>query len=347
MLTLNVELPPTASLSIAKSANPPDTSVRPGQAFAYTIVARNTGGAQATGVVISDTLPAGVGLVSASAVGGTLSSFTPLNVVASTLPAGGAITVTLQVTVTADISGTTLNNQASLASNETGTLFSQVVSHQVMTYTQGTVFLPILLNNWSPPPPNVDLVVQSVRFVPATPGLGALYHVEVIIRNDGSDTISSDFFVELYLNPSQNPPSVGQAWWDLSRSGASYPDKTCREDLTCYGRAWRVTADLGPGATLTLSTDPALNPHNADYDRWPAAGAVYAGSHTPILVLADSFGAVAETNESNNLSGELNVTGRAQGAGAGSALTGPSPLPPTSLPGPHPVLPPSIGDRPQ
>jgi uncharacterized repeat protein (TIGR01451 family) len=345
--TIDVELPPTPSMTIVKTASPPGGTLRPGQTLDYMIVARNTGGAQATGVVISDTLPAGVGLVSASAVGGTINSFTPLNVVRSDLPAGQAITVTVQVTVTAQISGTMLNNQASVVSNETAARFSQVVSHQVITNTQGTVFLPIVLNNWSPPPPDVDLVVQSVRFVPTTPTIGSLYHLEVVIRNEGNDAVSQDFFVELYLNPSQNPPSVGQAWWDFSQSGANYPYMSCRVDTTCYGRAWRVTSDLGPGATLTLSTDPALNPHNASYDRWPAAGAAYTDRHTPIIVLADSFGAVVETDEGNNLSNELNVAGQAPGAGAAGITSAPSPVPPPALPGPHPILPPDVGGRPE
>jgi uncharacterized repeat protein (TIGR01451 family) len=345
MRTLDVELPPTPSMTIVKTASPPGVNVRPGQTVDYRIVARNAGGAPATGVVISDTLPVGVGLVSASAAGGTINGFTPLNVVTSTLPAGEAITVTVRVTVTAQISGTMLNNQASVASDQTLTLLSQVVSHRVITNTAGPVFLPILLNNWSPPPPDVDLVVQSLRFVPTAPTLGSLYHLEVVIRNDGNEALSQDFFVELYLNPSQNPPSVGQAWWDLSQSGDNYPYMSCREDTTCYGRAWRVTTDLGPGATLTLSTDPALNPHNADYDRWPTAGAAYTVRHTPIIVLVDSFGAVVETDETNNLSNELNVTGQAPGAGAAGITSAPPRVPPPALAGPHPILPPSVGGR--
>jgi uncharacterized repeat protein (TIGR01451 family) len=84
MRTLDVELPPTPSMTIVKTASPPGVNVRPGQTVDYRIVARNAGGAPATGVVISDTLPVGVGLVSASAAGGTINGFTPLNVVTST-----------------------------------------------------------------------------------------------------------------------------------------------------------------------------------------------------------------------------------------------------------------------
>jgi hypothetical protein len=106
-----------------------------------------------------------------------------------------------------------------------------------------------------------------------------------------------------------------------------------------------VTTDLGPGATLTLSTDPALNPHDANYDRWPAAGAAYTVRHTPIIVLVDSFGAVGETDEGNNLSNELNVTGQAPGADAAGITPAPARVPPPPLPGPHPILPPSAGGR--
>jgi uncharacterized repeat protein (TIGR01451 family) len=312
VVTLNVALEPRPSLSITKTATPPGGDVRPGQSLNYTVVARNTGGAEATGVVISDTLPAGVTLVSRSASGGTITSDAPLRVTGS-LPAGEAITLSIEVAVTSEVSGTLLSNQASVDSNETLPASSQVVSHRVVTNT-GTVFLPIILNNWTdttpPAPPDVNLVIDSLSFVGSPPvNDGDKYHLQVVVRNAGPDPVTTDFWVDLYLNP-VSTPAPNQPWQNLSQSGVDGVSK-CPSDPTCYGRAWLVTADLAPGASVTLSTQAAADWR---YDRWPVEGVPYASSrHNPMVALVDSwgfaYGAVSESNEGDNLSSFLSGSG--------------------------------------
>jgi uncharacterized repeat protein (TIGR01451 family) len=312
VVTLNVALEPRPSLSITKTATPPGGDVRPGQSLNYTVVARNTGGAEATGVVISDTLPAGVTLVSRTASGGTITSDAPLRVTGS-LPAGEAITLSIEVAVTSEVSGTLLSNQASVDSNETELVLSQVVSHRVVTNT-GTVFLPIVLNNWTdttpPAPPDVNLVIDNISFVGSPPvNDGDKYHLQVVVRNMGPDPVTTDFWVDLYLNPASTP-APNQPWQNLSQSGVGGVGN-CPGDDTCYGRAWLVTADLAPGASVTLSTQAATDWR---YDRWPAEGVPYVSSrHNPMVALVDSwgfaYGAVSESNEEDNLSSFLSGSG--------------------------------------
>jgi uncharacterized repeat protein (TIGR01451 family) len=340
VVTLNVALEPRPSLSITKTATPPGGDVRPGQSLNYTVVARNTGGAEATGVVISDTLPVGVTLVSRTASGGTITSDAPLRVTGSLL-AGEAITLSVEVAVTSEVSGTLLSNQASVDSNETVPAFSQVVSHRVVTNT-GTVFLPIVLNNWTdttpPAPPDVNLVIDSISFVGSPPANdGDKYHLQVVVRNAGPDAVTTDFWVDLYLNP-VSTPAPNQPWQNLSQSGVGGVSN-CPGDPTCYGRAWLVTTDLAPGASVTLSTQAAADWR---YDRWPAEGVPYASSrHNPMVALVDSwgfaYGAVSESNEGDNLSSFLSGSGlRSSEFTLGLPASGIPAWPPGSL---RPALP--------
>ncbi len=327
---LYVEVPPTPLLTIAKQANPPTGNVRFGQTITYTLIARNLGQGEATGVVISDTLPGGVGMVSRTTSAGTITSDTPLNVTAASLPGGGIVTVTVQVTVTEGVSGTMLYNQASVVSNETAPEFSSMVSHRVITSTGSKVFLPIIFNNWSdtsqPGPTNANLIIESIDFVGGAPAQdGDRYHVQVVVRNIGTESVTQDFWVDLYLNP-VSTPTPNQPWQSLSGSGSDGVI-LCPYDATCYGRAWYVTTDLGPGGTVTLSTQM---PPDQRYDRWPAEGVPYVESrHNPIVALVDSwgnsYGAVYENDETDNLSTPI--------SGAGAALAGPGIAPPTLAPG--------------
>jgi uncharacterized repeat protein (TIGR01451 family) len=314
VVTLNVDPAPTPSLTITKTAYPSGGNVRPGQVLNYTLVAHNTGGAEATGVVISDTLPAGLGLVSASAAGANISSYAPLNAVSEILPAGQAITVSLHMTVTAEISGTRLNNQASVDSNETDIVFSSLVSHRVISNTRGIVFLPIASKNQGgttpPTPTDANLRIIDIGFVGgAVPSQDQTYHVYVVVGNTGTQAVTEDFWVDLYLNP-VTTPQLNHPWQNLSQSGTQGVSQ-CPGDPTCYGRAWQVTSDLAPNAVITLTTQM---PVDQRYDRWPADGAPYAGRHSPIMALVDSwgttsYGAVYENNETDNLSGAISGAG--------------------------------------
>lgn len=114
---LIIRIQPLYDVALAKIAEPPDgATVRPGERITYTLVLTNGGAADASGLVLTDTLPAGVSYVpgSASAAPGLnlLATPPPALVFTGTLPAGNALTATFRVTVSSVPSGTLLVNGA-------------------------------------------------------------------------------------------------------------------------------------------------------------------------------------------------------------------------------------------
>jgi uncharacterized repeat protein (TIGR01451 family) len=330
-------------LAVTKAADPPSgTAISAGQMITYVITITNTGTA-ATGFVLTDATPANASYVSGSASASSWAAIAgqnPLVVTAANFGAGQTLTATFAVT--ANGSGR-VTNQATTDSDQTAPQDSNIVNHPLAGAGGGNVYLPIIMRNWDgatpPQPPNVDLVIRSINFVSAPPITGTVYDVQVVVQNVGTGTVPSGFFVELYLNPS-GIPSVGDSWQELSRSAGGPCIVGGLLDQNCYGRAWQVPAGLGPGATLTLNTaDLPLT----SFDHWPSGAVTYYRRHSPIIAFADSFGAVVEANEANNLS--IQLIGTALGADAVPSLL-PAPIlrPASSLPRPHPTLPPIGGD---
>lgn len=151
---LNIDPASAPVLSITKLSDPADgNTVSPGDTIVYNLVVSNSGTAAATGMVITDDLHAGVGFVTGSITptgsgpvdtGGGVITFT-----VSSLGIGNSVTATIEVTVTAEISGTVITNTAR-GSDATGNFGpSNMVSHQVITGTgsSGDVFLPIIIKD--------------------------------------------------------------------------------------------------------------------------------------------------------------------------------------------------------
>src|SRR6185436_7806028 len=101
----------SADLSIVK-ADSPDPVVA-GNTLTYTLVVANTGPSNATGVVVTDILPAGVNFVSATPV--QSSGPNPLVWNLGLLNAGASTTLTVAVTVNSGTSGV-ITNTASVGS---------------------------------------------------------------------------------------------------------------------------------------------------------------------------------------------------------------------------------------
>jgi uncharacterized repeat protein (TIGR01451 family) len=126
-----VTIPPRVDLAVAKAgagevtvpSDPPGTAVVPnlvsaGRRLTYTLSVDNAGPSTATGVVLTDTLPAGVSLVSTS---GASCSPTPPGVVCDLpdLAMGAGIVLTIVVDVDADVAdGSALINAATVTSVE-------------------------------------------------------------------------------------------------------------------------------------------------------------------------------------------------------------------------------------
>jgi uncharacterized repeat protein (TIGR01451 family) len=104
--------PASADLSITKTTAA--TSVMPGGTLTYTITVANAGPSAATGVVVSDTLPAGTQFVSATPSQGSCSGTTTVTCNLGTINNGANATITLQTLVTATTG--TISNSATVTS---------------------------------------------------------------------------------------------------------------------------------------------------------------------------------------------------------------------------------------
>jgi len=156
--------PPTADVAVTKTGA---TTVLPNGTVAYTIVASNSGPGTAAAVVVTDTLPAGVSVVSVSH-GATLSG-SVLTWPAVSLPPGSAITYAL--VVRAPTTGSSFTNVVAATSptpdpNPTNNDGSASTARVTTTIT-----------------PTADLVASKVGPATATPGAPVTYAITV--RNDG------------------------------------------------------------------------------------------------------------------------------------------------------------------
>jgi len=109
----------TVDVGITKTASVQSVSV--GQSFSYQLVVTNNGPGTATGVTVTDLLPANFSLTSASSTQGSCSGTTTVTCNVGTLVNGAAITVTLTGTVTGQGS---LTNTATVSLNESDSVMS-------------------------------------------------------------------------------------------------------------------------------------------------------------------------------------------------------------------------------
>ncbi|HET7844277.1 MAG TPA: Calx-beta domain-containing protein, partial [Xanthomonadales bacterium] len=164
--TTNVASP--SALSATKTASGPRT---PGSTLTYTIVVRNTGASAQNdnpGNELTDVLPAGLSLVSATASSGTAVATTATNTVTwnGAIAAGGSVTITITAVIVAG-PGTTIANQATVSfdGDGNGTNESTVVTDDPGT---GTALDP------------TGIIVQQILAVPANTPLGLLVLVFAI-----------------------------------------------------------------------------------------------------------------------------------------------------------------------
>ena len=107
------KLTPAPDVVVTMSDAPDPVSF--GSNLTYTITVRNTGELPATGVTLTDTLPAGATLVSANSTAGTCSGTTTITCGFGTLTPGVRVTVTIVITPPAG----TITNTATATLNET------------------------------------------------------------------------------------------------------------------------------------------------------------------------------------------------------------------------------------
>lgn len=144
------------------------------------------------------------------------------------------------------------------ASNHTRDLNSAELYAPFSVRSPARVYLPLMSSFWAAP----DLEVRSLA--------AADDNLLVTLHNTGNAPVTDEFWVDLYINPSQAPSQVNQTW----------------QMLSAYGAVWGVTTPalpLEPGGVITLTL--------GDEYYWPVfshiSGTLPAG--TSIHVQADSY----------------------------------------------------------
>ena len=158
--TTIVASPPILSVALAAAPSP----VTVGQDLTYTLTISNAGGSAATNVNLTDTLPAGATLVSATASAGGTATPGAGSVVGAfpSIAAGGQATLTIVVTPTA--AGTIIDS-ATLGSDQTGTSPPSSVDTSV-----------------DPAPPSLGISIASPT---GTPTAGAPLKYVLTVTNTG------------------------------------------------------------------------------------------------------------------------------------------------------------------
>ncbi|HKI05103.1 MAG TPA: ExeM/NucH family extracellular endonuclease [Thermoanaerobaculia bacterium] len=166
----------TATTTVTGAASPASVSgtktasgtFQPGSTVIYTVVLTNTGGTATgdnPGNELTDVLPAGLTLVSATATAGTAVANVGTNTVTwnGPLAAGASVTITINATIDAGVApGTTISNQGSIAydADNNGTNEASAVTDNPSTGAGGDA-TPIVVTGGPQPPaeiPTLDSV---------------------------------------------------------------------------------------------------------------------------------------------------------------------------------------------
>lgn len=220
----SVVVQPQVDVAIFK-VDSPDPAVA-GQPLTYTLSVVNNGPSAATGVIVTDTLPAGLTYQSATASQGTVSlSGNTVTANLGTLPSGATQTVTIVTIVDADTRGT-LHNTATVTTNEDDT------NPQ---------------NNHDEEPTDVRAEVDLA-----------------IVKTDSPDPISPGQQLTYTLTVTNNGPSLatGVTVTDTLPAGVTYQSATASQGNV--GHAGNtVTGELGSlasGATATITILVIVDP---------------------------------------------------------------------------------------
>lgn len=256
--TATVTVASAADLSITKS--PPDgTVVSVGARFTYALTVGNAGPSTATNVVVTDTLPAGVTLVSMPSFCGQSGS--TVTCTFTSLPPS-LTTTTIALEVSAPSTPATLTNTATVAATET----DPNTANNSATVTT-TVIVPSA---------DVSLSLSA----PATLDQGTVFAYTITAHNGGPQT-ATNVVVSDTLAASL---TFGSATWQIGATTGSCANSsgtvTCTAAALGSGQDMVVTLNVTPTAAGTVSnsasvsaseTDPDLSNNSAALSRYVRA----------------------------------------------------------------------------
>ncbi|MBI5567109.1 MAG: Ig-like domain repeat protein [Chloroflexi bacterium] len=152
------------------------------------------------------------------------------------------------------------------------------------------VRLPLVMNRYASAP---DLVVEQI--------IASGNDVQVVIKNRGDAPVLNEFWVDVYINPTQAPTGVNQTWPMLGEQGLT----------------WGVTADalpaLKPGGVLTLTLNDAYYFADLSNVVWPLSAGTLLYAQADSADATTTYGAVCENHEFvglpyNNIYGPVTIT---------------------------------------
>jgi Domain of unknown function DUF11 len=253
---------PTADLALTLTAAPEPVAV--GGIITYTITVKNNGPSNATNVVATNTLPAGVSFVGAtSSVGSIAQSGTTVTATLGALASGVTDTITITVVTTAVGS---LTDTASLALTENDPALANNTASVVSTVVQG-----------------VDLVVTT-SVSPAVTAVGTPSTITYTITNAATSTANSVSLLAP-LSSSATVVSSSSSQGSTSTTGGTL---TAAIGTLAAGASATVTVTLNPTVTGTILTTgtassnvPDVNPGNNS-----ATATITVGT-TPVTPVTD------------------------------------------------------------
>lgn len=237
---------PVLTLSKSGSAS----LVSPGTDLTYTLVYENTGSDQATGVVLRDTLPANVSVVSVGQGGSAAGGVVTWNPGAVAANSGGTVTVVVRLPGSL-ANGSTLVNAAELASNE----LAPVTATQVTTVSSA----PVLT------------LTETVASLAGHVAAGAEVTYSLTYTNTGTDVATGLTLVDQFP-ANAIPVSIGnagsfdannaQAVWHLSSLAPGQPvtvQYTLRVPLGLpTGSSWDTTSSISAANAATATAGTSL-----------------------------------------------------------------------------------------
>lgn len=246
-VTVTVEAAP--DLEIFKTDN--QTSVTPGDEFAYTITINNAGSASASGIVINDVLPANLSYVSdTSGITPAISGNTYSWAYPSSLGVGGTISFDLVVKAASSLSSiSSLANVVSVSTeDEEGN-----TTNNTATDTDAVLA--------------VDLEVTK-SFSPSAPLEGGLVTYDVVVINNGPITATNVKLTDLM------PSGITYSSYSVSSSpsGQSYAYATGLWTIGTLGDGMSATLklvgriNLGTDEDTIVNTASGLTSDFVDYD---------------------------------------------------------------------------------
>ena len=273
---------PAIDLAVAQGVD--DTTPDEGQTLTLLVTVVNAGPSTATGVVLSDALPAGLTLVSATPSQGTYDSGGGLWTV-GTIAADGSVNLVLTVTVDAGTAGQTITNTATVtAADQTDTDASNDAASVSVTVTavdlglakavddatpdEGqTVTFTVTLTNTGPDAATgvsvSDPVPAGLTFVSATPSTGSYGSGTGVwtvgsVAAGGSATLTLVATVDAgtrgqTITNTATVTASSQADTNVGNDGASASLTVTAVDLGLAKAADDATPDEGQTVTFTVT----------------------------------------------------------------------------------------------